>query len=219
MDRTESSTAPVVARGLDPLGAACARAAGTAGIVANGLLAAFFAFRAAGSTAGEFLGPANDLVGSLASGLMIPVALSLRTLLPDGPAVGAVQAVGVASMGVLTVGGPLLVLGVVPFATSSAISISAAMVLAGWLVAVNRWVRRRGTLRRSLARLGELAGATTLAAGAGAGLALVLLPTNSVAQVTALVVAGVPGVLAWLATPVWFLRLGNRSAENLGEQS
>ena len=116
------------------------------------------------------------------------------------------------ALGVLTVNGPLLVLGVVPFETSSAISIGAGMVLAGWLLTANRWMRRRGTLRRSLARLGELVGATTLVAGAGAGLALALLPKGSTAQVVALVLAGVPGILAWLATPVWFLRLADPSA-------
>jgi hypothetical protein len=211
MDRTALPTATADA-GLAPFGAACARAAGTAGMVANGLLAGFFAFRAAAVPAGEVLGPANDLVGSLASALMIPVALSLRSLLPDDRAVGPVQGVGLASMGVLTVGGPLLVLGVVPFETSTAVTLGAAMVLAGWLLTVNRWMRRQGTLRPSLARFGEVVGASTLAAGAGAGAALLLLPEHSAARLVALAVAGVPGVLAWLATPVWFLRLGSRAA-------
>jgi hypothetical protein len=208
MDRSALRTTP----SLDPLGAACARAAGIAGTVANGLLAGFFAFRAAGVSVGEVLGPANDLVGSFASGLMIPVALSLRPLLPEGRAVGPVHAVGVASMGVLTLGGPLLVLGVVPFETSTAVTLGAAMVLAGWLLTVNRWMRRRGTLRPALARLGEVVGASTLAAGAGAGTAVLLLPEHSTARLVALVVAGVPGVLAWLATPVWFWLLGSRAA-------
>jgi hypothetical protein len=206
MDRTDLPTAPA----LDALGAACARAAGLAGIAANGLLAGFFAFRGAGSSAGELLGPANDLVGSLASGLMIPVALSVRRLLPEGRAIGTVQALGLASMGVLTVSGPLLVLGVMPFQTSTAITLGAAMVLAGWLLAVNRWMRRRGTLRPELARLGEVVGAATLAAGAVAASGWVLLPQGSTTQVVVLVLAGVPGVLAWIATPVWFLRLGSR---------
>ncbi len=82
------------------------------------------------------------------------------------------------------------------------------MLLAGRLLTANRWVRRRSTLRRPLARLGELAGATTLAAGAGVGLALLLLPKELGRSGHRVVVAGVPGVLARLATPVWFLRLG-----------
>jgi hypothetical protein len=189
------------------------RAAGIAGMAANGLLAGFFASRAVGFASGEVLGPANDLVGSLACALMVPVAVGVRPLLPEGRAVAVTQTTVLTALGVLTVNGPLLVLGVVPFETSSAISIGAGMVLAGWLLTANRWMRRRGTLRRSLARLGELVGATTLVAGAGAGLALVLLPRGSTAQVVALVLAGVPGILAWLATPVWFLRLGRPSAD------
>jgi hypothetical protein len=204
---------PVPPAVLDPLGAACARAAGVAGIAANGLLAGFFAARAASWPAGELLGPANDLVGSLASALMIPVAVSVRPLLASGRSVETVQALGLASMGVLAVSGPLLVLGVVPFEVSTAITLSAAMVLAGWLLGVNRWMRRRRTLPPALARLGEVVGAATLAAGAGAAAGWLLLPRGSTAQVVVLVAAGIPGVLAWLATPVWFLRLGHRPAD------
>ena len=192
--------------------AAFSRAAGVAGMAANGLLAGFFASRAAGFAPGEVLGPANDLVGSLACALMVPVVVGVRPLLPEGRAVDVTQTAVLTALGVLTVNGPLLVLGVVPFETSTAISIGASMVLAGWLLAANRWMRRRGTLRRSLARLGELVGATTLAAGAGAGLALALLPNGSTAQVVGLVLAGIPGIVAWLATPVWFLRLGSPPA-------
>jgi hypothetical protein len=207
MVRSDCPTGP-----LPHEAAAFARAAGMAGMAANALLAGFFASRAAALSQGEVLGPANDLVGSLASGLMIPVAVALRPRLPEGRAVVGTQVAVVAALGVLTVNGPLLVLGVVPFEISTAVSIGAAMVLAGWLVAANRWMRRRGTLRRSLAQLGELVGGTTLVSFAGVGLALVLLPRSSTAQVIALVVAGVPGLLAWIATPVWFLRLGRPSA-------
>ncbi len=209
MVRTESppTTGPLAGNA-----AAFSRAAGIAGGAANGLLAGFFASRAAGFAPGEVLGPANDLVGSLACALMVPVAVGVRPLLPEGRAVVVVQTAVLTALGVLTVNGPLLVLGVVPFETSSAISIGAGMVLAGWLLTANRWMRRRGALRRSLARFGELIGATTLVAGAGAGLALALLPKGSTAQVVALVLAGVPGILAWLATPVWFLRLASPAA-------
>ncbi len=209
MVRTES---PMPTGPLPRDAAGFSRAAGVAGMAANGLLAGFFASRAAGFAPGEVLGPANDLVGSLACALMVPVAVAVRPLLPEGRAVVVTQTAVLTALGVLTVNGPLLVLGVVPFETSTAISISASMVLAGWLLTANRWMRRRGTLRRSLARLGELVGATSLAAGAGAGLALALLPKGSTAQVIGLVLAGVPGVLAWLATPVWFLRLADPSA-------
>jgi hypothetical protein len=209
MARTESA---VLTGPLPGAASGFSRAAGVAGVAANGLLVGFFASRAAEFSPGEVLGPANDLVGSLACAMMVPVVVAVRPLLPEGRGVVVMQTAVLTALGVLTVNGPLLVLGVVPFETSSAISIGAGMVLAGWLLTANRWMRRRGTLRRSPARLGELVGATTLAAGAGAGLALALLPKGSTAQVVALVLAGVPGVLAWLATPVWFLLLGGRSA-------
>jgi hypothetical protein len=118
-------------------------------------------------------------------------------------------------MCVLAVNGPLLVLDVVPFETSTAVGIGASMLLAGWLFTVNRWMRRSGTLRTALARWGQVIGAAPLAAGAGAPAALGLLPHGSTAQVIGLVIAGRPGILAWLATPVWFLRLGSRPTTSL----
>jgi hypothetical protein len=212
MDRTDR---PAPTGPLPVDAAAFARAAGAGGIAANALLIGFFASRGVGFSEGEVLGPANDLVGSLTSAVMVPVAVSLRPLLPTGRAVQVAQAAGIASMCVLAANGPLLVLGVVPFGISTAISISAAMVFAGWLFTVNRWMRRARTLRESLARWGQVIGAATLVSGAGAGAALVLLPRNSTAQFVALGITGLPGVLAWLATPVWFLRLGSRAAAPL----
>jgi hypothetical protein len=212
MVRTDTS-APVDPAGpLPARAAAFARAAGIGGIAANGLLAGFFASRGADFPRGEVLGPANDIVGSLTCALMIPAAVAVRPRLPDGWTVDVAQTAVLAALGVLTVNGPLLVLGVVPFETSTAISIGASMVLAGWLLTANRWMRRRRTLRPALARLGEVVGAATLAAGAAAATGWLLLPQGSTAQVVVLVLAGIPGVLAWIATPLWFLRLGSRPA-------
>ena len=55
-----------------------AYAAGATGILANLLLIAFYALQASHPEDGTSLGSANDLVGSLGTAFMIPVALALN---------------------------------------------------------------------------------------------------------------------------------------------
>jgi hypothetical protein len=206
-----ASTAPT-ARRPRPRDAAFAWAAGSAGALANLLLVAFYLLLAVGSGAQDVVGSSNDLVGSLAMALSIPVALALVPLLPRRRAVRIAQAVGIAAMVVLTVGGPLLVLGILPFEVQTPIAIGASILLAAWLFLVNRWMRRAGTLDARITRVGQVIGAATLASLAGVLTGLLLLPWASVPQIAVLAIAGLPGVVAWLATPVWFLMLGGRLA-------
>ncbi|MDQ5827045.1 MAG: hypothetical protein M3441_22990, partial [Chloroflexota bacterium] len=109
-----------------------AYAAGTTGILANLLLIAFFALQASHPEDGTSLGSANDLMGSLASAFlasafMIPVALALNAWLPNGRLSRFTQVVGPSTMAVLTVGGPLLVLGVLAF------NVQAPIMVAAWM--------------------------------------------------------------------------------------
>ena len=60
-----------------------AYAAGATGILVNLFLIAFFAVLASYPDEGSSLGSANDLVGSLATAFMIPVALFLGGRLPQ----------------------------------------------------------------------------------------------------------------------------------------
>jgi hypothetical protein len=91
-----------------------AYAAGVTGTLANLLLIAFFASRF-GGLGGASFGPANDQVGSLATAFMIPVALALSAWLPDWRVRWICGMLGLSALAVLTVGGPLLVLGVLSF--------------------------------------------------------------------------------------------------------
>src|SRR4051795_10315372 len=115
LDSLGPASTATTARRPRPRDAAWAWAAGSAGAMANLLLVAFYVLLAVGSGAQDVVGSSNDLVGSLAMALSIPVALALVPLLPRRRAVRIAQAVGIAAMVVLTVGGPLLVLGILPF--------------------------------------------------------------------------------------------------------
>ncbi len=188
-----------------------AYAAGATSILANLFLIAFYALQASHPEDGTSLGSANDLVGSLATAFMIPVALALSARLPDGRLSRITQVVGLSAMAILTVGGPLLVLGVLAFNVQAPIMVAAWMVLCLWLFLVNRWLRLSAALRPRVAQLGEFLGAGTLAGGAVVGLGF-LLPWMSWPQLVVFGAGGLLGVVGMLGIPVWFLLLGRHLA-------
>jgi len=184
-----------------------AYAAGTTGILANLFLIAFFAVLASHPDDGNAFGTANDIVGSLATAFMIPVALFLGGRLPQRRAARFTQVAGLTAMALLTIGGPLLVLGVLAFEVATPIAMAAWIILSLWLLLVNRWLRLSGALPVRLARLGEYLGAGTLVGYAIVGLGL-LLPWMSWGQLAVFVVGVLIGLPAWLGIPVWFVVLG-----------
>jgi hypothetical protein len=188
-----------------------AYAAGATGILANLFLIAFFALQASHPEDGTSLGSANDLLGSLASAFMIPVTLALSAWLPDRRLSRSTQVVGLSAMLLLTVGGPLLVLGVLAFKVQAPIMVAAWMVLCLWLFLVNRWLCLSGVLRPRVARLGEFLGAGTLSGGAVVGLGL-LLPWMSWPQMIFFGVGGLLGVVGMLGIPIWFVLFGRHLA-------
>jgi hypothetical protein len=187
-----------------------AYAAGIPSTLANLFLIAFFVLQANNSVEGASFGTANDLVGSLGTAFMIPVALALSAWLPDRTTT-ITQIVGLSSMALLVVCGPLLVLGVIEFEVQALIAIGAWALLSLWLFLVNRWLRSSRDLPTRVAWFGELMGTLVLAAGAVAGLGL-LLPWMSWAQLVVFGVGGVLAVVGMLGTPIWFLLLGRHVA-------
>jgi hypothetical protein len=193
-----------------------AYAAGATGILANLLLIAFFALLASHPDEGNSLGSANDIVGSLSTAFMIPVALYLGGRLPQRRAARLTQAAGLTAMAFLTVGGPLLVLGGLAFEVATPIAMAAWIVLSLWLFLVNRWLRLSAALPVRVARLGEYLGAGVLAGYVVVGLGL-LLPWMSWPQLVVFGVGGFIGLPAWLGTPVWFVLLGRHLSQHSGD--
>ena len=195
-----------------------AYAAGVTGILANLFLIVMYVLLGlqAGSPEGGTLlgsafhvaGSASDLLGSLATAFMIPVALFLGGRLPRRRAVRFTQAAGLTAMALLTIGGPLLVLGVLTFEVETPIAVGALIIISLWLLLVNRWLRLLDALSYRVVRLGELVGAGFLAGYAIVGLSL-LLPWMSWPQLVVFgfgVLVGLPAYLVGI--PVWFLLLG-----------
>ena len=188
-----------------------AYAAGATGILANLFLIAFYALQASQPENGTWLGSANDLVGSVSTALMIPVALALSTLLPDRRRAWTSLVVGLSAMAVLVVGGPLLVFGVLAFEVQAPIAVGAGMILFLWLLLINRWLRLSGALQPRVARFGEFLGTGILAGGALAGFGF-LLPWMSWPQLIFFGAGGALAVIVMLGTPFWFLLLGRQLA-------
>ena len=195
-----------------------AYAAGAAGIVANLFLIALYValgLQAGGpeaqatsvGPAGDLSGSASDLVGSLSAAFMIPVTLALGRRLPQHRAARFTQAAGLAAMALLTVGGPLLVLGVLAFEVETPIAMAAWIILSLWLLLVNRWLRLSDAPPVRVVRLGEFLGAGFLVGYVIVGLGL-LLPWMSWPQLVVLGVGVLIGLPAYLGIPVWFLFLG-----------
>jgi hypothetical protein len=146
-----------------------AYAAGITSTLANLFLIAFFVLQANNPVEGASFGTANDLVGSLGTAFMIPVALALSAWLPDRTTTTITQIVGLSSMALLVVCGPLLVLGVIEFEVQALIAIGAWALLSLWLFLVNRWLRSSRDLPTRVAWFGELMGTLVLAAGRSPG--------------------------------------------------
>ena len=186
--------------------------AGVTGILANLFLMGFYALQVGRPENGTWLGSANDLVGSLGTAFMIPVALALSAWLPERLACRIIQVLSLSAMTILVVGGPLLVLGMLEFGVQAPIMIKAWVVLSLWLFLVNRWLRSSGALPPRTARFGELMGALVLAAGAVSGPGL-LRPWMSLPQLFLFGAGGVLATIGMLVTPFWYLLLGRRLAK------
>jgi hypothetical protein len=202
-----------------------AYAAGSTGILANICLIALYALlglQGGSPVGGTFLGSAfhaagtaSDLLGSLSTAFMIPVALFVGGLLPRRRAARFMQAAGLMAMALLSIGGPLLVLGVLTFEVQTPIAMAALVILSLWLLLVNRWLRLSSALPYRFVRLGEFVGAGFLAGYAIVGLGL-LLPWMSLPQLVVFGLGVLVGLPGYLGIPVWFVLLGRHLKVSAG---
>ena len=181
--------------------------AGITGVIANLLLIVFYVLLAAGVPAKGVAGSASDLVGAATDLAIIPVAVALGTRLPRRRSTVALQRATVLALACSAIVAPLVVADLLSFAVETPIAAATVLVLAVWLVQVNRWLRPTVPWSR-VAGLGELAGGSVLAGAAVVAVALPL-PLLSWPQVGVLGVGVVVGLWAYLAIPVWFLLLSD----------
>ena len=188
--------------------APCAAISGAAGLVSGVCLILFFGL--ARPFSGEpspwaWLGPANDLTSAVQAATLIPVALTMRDLVP-GCSVQRWTTIGVSAKAAATILPFLLVAGIFPFAVQAPLVTLAIVIMFCWMFAVSRAGGQSGALPQTTARTGMV---TTLALGA-LGLAAALaaaLPAGSDARLVAVGAGAAAGTVAWLGFPAWTLLL------------
>ncbi len=185
--------------------------AGVAGCGANAFLIAYYVlarpWEAGHSGPYEWLGPANDIVGSVSMALLIPVIGYVWRQVRGDRLLAGLSATAVLASAAFAVAGPLLVAGRITLETQFAVAGVGLPVIFGWLWRANRASRRSGLLPPRTARLGRWIGVVALAATGLAGVGA-LLPFGSPAQVIVVAAAAIPGLPAYLAFPVWQVLAG-----------
>ena len=173
---------------------------GVTGCVANALLAGLWVSIGTGDQDFRWTGPANDVIGGVVSSAAgIPFVLAMSAL-ADDTAVRRVVPVAVTGQAAIVVSSVLLVTDVLPFEVQVFIAVPGIAALLAWVWTVGR------SRRLPFSRAARLIGA-----GGGAGLALaaasLTLPGGSLAQYAVGGLGIAAGASAFLAYPVWQLRL------------
>ena len=153
----------------------------------------------------SWLGPANDLTSAIQAAALIPVALTLRDLIP-GPLIRRWTTVGVSAMAAATILPLVLVAGLLPFAVQAPLVTLAIVIMFCWMFAVSRAGGRSGALARTTARVGMVTALALGATGLAAALAAAA-PSGSAARMVAVGLAASAGIVAWLGFPAWTLLL------------
>jgi hypothetical protein len=133
---------------------------------------------------------------------MVPVALAIS------PGRWG-RRLGLTAMATLTLAGPALATGLVPFRRQLPVVLTALAGLSGWVLLTSRG--NRHALPEPVTRLGVGSASAVLAGGTVAAAGL-LFPARSRARQAAFAAGGVPAALGSFALPVWFLRLGRSGA-------
>jgi hypothetical protein len=145
--------------------------AGVTGFLGNVLLLVLITTPADGRYA--WTGPANDIVSSVATLALIPVAVGLLAVCGNSRGLGAITSLAILAMLVTPAVTLLFVLGLLPFDAATYTSYVDLIVTFGWILAVSRAGRPTGRLPRQIAGSGIGLGAAGLA---GAALLAVLVP-------------------------------------------
>lgn len=200
-----------------PTIAALAYCLASIGVFSLVALILFYAIELTGPPPYTF-GALSDITGAAWNLLLVPLVIGIGSGVLPAAAGRWILVATAAASGVAAVGPALLVAGVLPFEVSTAISVAALMVQAGWLVAVGAGLRRCPGWQM-LGRGGRVIGIGTWA---GAILFAASLPFGwgSPAQVVVMVAGLIPGLLAWMFWPVWVFLLAHRmSAPSLSPES
>lgn len=180
-----------------------AAATGAAGVVT---LAAMYAVEV--PRGGPYVfGTINDATGAVFNVLVIPVIRQVHRRVPPAAWTEPVKWLTVTACAAGAASSALLVLRVLDFNTSTAVSVASITLQGAWLFLVHRRLRDVQGYPRRLSRLGRFIGAALLMGLPVAGAGYFLEGPEWLRM--ALTGAGIAtGAAAWLAWPYWYFRAG-----------
>ncbi|MGO4145918.1 hypothetical protein AB4Y77_12625 [Paenarthrobacter sp. YAF11_1] len=180
-----------------------AAAVGVTGVVT---LAAMYAVEV--PRGGPFVfGTINDATGAVFNILVIPVILQVHKRLPKAPWTEPLKWITVAACAAGATSSALLVLKVLAFEPSTAVSVAAITTQAAWFLTANNKLRTVEGYPLGLARLGRFIGGALVIGLPVAGLGF-LIPGPEWLRFAIMGAGVLAGASAWIAWPYWYFKAG-----------
>ncbi|ABM08663.1 hypothetical protein [Paenarthrobacter aurescens] len=180
-----------------------AAAVGVAGVLTLGAMYAVEVPRG-----GPFVfGAINDATGAVFNVLVIPVIMQVHKRLPKAPWTEPLKWVTVAACAAGATSSALLVLKVLDFEPSTAVSVAAIVIQGVWFLMANNKLLHVEDYPKVLAKLGRFIGGALLIGLPVAGLGF-LLPGPEWLRYTVMGVGFIAGASSWAAWPYWYFKAG-----------
>ncbi len=180
-----------------------AAAVGVAGVLTLGAMYAVEVPRG-----GPFVfGTINDATGAVFNLLVIPVILQVHKRLPKAAWTEPLKWVTVAACAAGATSSALLVLKVLDFGPSTAVSVAAIVIQGVWFLVANNRLLHAGDYPNGLAKLGRFIGGALLIGLPVAGLGF-LVPGPEWLRFAAMGLGIAAGASAWIAWPYWYFKAG-----------
>ncbi|MFJ6537056.1 hypothetical protein ACIQH5_12590 [Paenarthrobacter sp. NPDC091711] len=152
-------------------------------------------------------GTINDATGAAFNVLVIPVILQVRKRLPKTAWTEPLTWATVAACAAGATSSALLVLKVLDFGPSTAISVAAIVIQGAWFLVANNKLLHGEDYPKGLAKLGRFIGGALLIGLPVAGLGF-LIPGPEWLRYAVMGVGFLAGASAWVAWPYWYFRAG-----------
>jgi hypothetical protein len=152
-------------------------------------------------------GAINDAAGAVFNVLVIPVILQVHKRLPKTAWTDALTWATVAACATGATSSALLVLKVLDFGPSTAISVAAIVIQGAWFLVANNKLLHVEDYPKGLAKLGRFVGGALLIGLPVAGLGF-LIPGPEWLRYAVMGVGFLAGASAWAAWPYWYFKAG-----------
>ncbi|GAA3274104.1 hypothetical protein [Paenarthrobacter aurescens] len=152
-------------------------------------------------------GAINDATGAVFNVLVIPVILQVHKRLPQAPWTEPLKWVTAAACAAGATSSALLVLKVMDFGPSTAVSVAAIVIQGLWFFVANNKLLHVDDYPKGFAKLGRFIGGSLLIGLPLAGLGF-LIPGPEWLRYAVMGAGFVAGASSWAAWPYWYFKAG-----------